>query len=94
MFNNSLNHLAKQQILSITCVRSSSAYHASTRGDSRTENEGTDTTLKHQLIQSEMSFITLTLNSAKRITSSDVSLCQEETGQQVQFTIITDMIMQ
>ena len=41
-----------------------------------------------------MNFIHLTIYwAAKRITSSDVSFAmQEETGQQAQFTIITDMI--
>ena len=71
------------------------AYATSTRGDSRTENEGTDTSPLTPVdsIGDEFYYFD-DLIAAKRIQQVMFHLqYQEETGQQEQYTIIIDTIM-
>jgi len=70
------------------------AFGTKTRGDSRTNNEGTDTAPLTPVdsISDEFYYFDDFL-AAKKVQTTDVSLLfKEETGQLVQFTIITDTI--
>ena len=68
-------------------------YATSTRGDSRTDNEGTDTSPLTPVDSVQEEFYSFDDLLIKELHQVMFHLqYQEETGQQVQFTIITDMI--